>query len=229
MDKHFELTDKFIINAFGIKLLQIKCTRKIKHADVGDLGGYIEKEDNLSGDAWVYGDAWVCGDAKVYGNAQVYGDAQVSGDAQVCGDAWVYGDAKVYGNAQVSGDAKVSGDAWVYGDAKVYGNAQVYGDAQVSGDAQVCGDAKVSGNAQVSGDAKVSNNNEHCGFDCFGSANRHTHAYKTQSGKVEIICGCFRGSIEEFEEQVKKTHQGNEFERQYMAIAEVIKIKLGLK
>ena len=163
MDKHFELTDKFIINAFGIKLLQIKCTRKIKHADVGDLGGYIEKEDNLSGDAWV------------------------------CGDAWVSGDAKVYGNAQV------------------------------------CGDAQVSGNAQVSGDAKVSNNNEHCGFDCFGSANRHTHAYKTQSGKVEIICGCFRGSIEEFEEQVKKTHQGNEFERQYMAIAEVIKIKLGLK
>ena len=151
MDKHFELTDKFIINAFGIKLLQIKCTRKIKHADVGDLGGYIEKEDNLYGDAWVSG------------NAQVYGDA------------------------------------------------------------------KVSGNAQVSGDAKVSNNNEHCGFDCFGSANRHTHAYKTQSGKVEIICGCFRGSIEEFEEQVKKTHQGNEFERQYMAIAEVIKIKLGLK
>lgn len=139
MDKHFELTDKFIINAFCIKLLQIKCTRKIKHADVGDLGGYIEKEDNLSGDAWV------------------------------------------------------------------------------------------SGNAQVCGDAKVSNNNEHCGFDCFGSANRHTHAYKTQSGKVEIICGCFRGSIEEFEEQVKKTHQGNEFERQYMAIAEVIKIKLGLK
>ena len=145
MDKHFELTDKFIINAFGIKLLQIKCTRKIKHADVGDLGGYIEKEDNL------YGDAWVSGNAQVYGNAQ------------------------------------------------------------------------------VSGDAKVSNNNEHCGFDCFGSANRHTHAYKTQSGKVEIICGCFRGSIEEFEEQVKKTHQGNEFERQYMAIAEVIKIKLGLK
>ena len=211
MDKHFELTDKFIINAFGIKLLQIKCTRKIKHADVGDLGGYIEKEDNLSGDAWVCGDAWVSG------------NAQVSGDAKVSGDAWVSGDAKVYGNAQVSGDAWVCGNAQVSGDAKVSGNAKVYGNAQVSGN------AKVYGNAQVSGDAKVSNNNEHCGFDCFGSANRHTHAYKTQSGKVEIICGCFRGSIEEFEEQVKKTHQGNEFERQYMAIAEVIKIKLGLK
>ena len=157
MDKHFELTNKFIINAFGVKLFQIKCTRRIKYAEVGDLGGYIEKEDNLSGDAWV------------------------SGDAQVYGDAWVSGNARVYGNAQVSGDARVS------------------------------------------------NNNEHCGFDCFGSVNRHTHAYKTQSGKVEITCGCFRGSIEEFDRQVKKTHQGNKFERQYMAIAEVIKIKFGLK
>ena len=139
MDKHFELTDKFIINAFGAKLFQIKCTRKIKYADIGDLGGYIEKEDNLYGDAWV------------------------------------------------SGYARVSGDAW------------------------------------------VSNDNEHCGFDCFGSANRHTHSYKTKSGKIEITCGCFRGSIEEFEKQIKETHRGNEFERQYMAIVEVIKIKFGLK
>ena len=38
MDRHFELTDKFIINAFGAKLFQIKCTRKIKYADIGDLG-----------------------------------------------------------------------------------------------------------------------------------------------------------------------------------------------
>ena len=139
MDRHFELTDKFIINAFGAKLFQIKCTRKIKYADIGDLGGYIEKENNLSGDAWV------------------------------------------------------------------------------------------SGNARVFGDAQVSNDNEHCGFDCFGSANRHTHSYKTKSGKIEITCGCFRGSIEEFEKQIKETHRGNEFERQYMAIVEVIKIKFGLK
>ena len=181
MDRHFELTDKFIINAFGAKLFQIKCTRKIKYADIGDLGGYIEKENNLSGDAWVSG------------NAQVSGDAQVYGDAQVSGDAWVYGNA------------------------------------QVSGDARVFGNARVSGDAQVSGDARVSNDNEHCGFDCFGSANRHTHSYKTKSGKIEITCGCFRGSIEEFEKQIKETHRGNEFERQYIAIVEVIKIKFGLK
>ena len=38
---------------------------------VGDLGGLIEKEENLShdGDCWVYDDARVFGDARVSGNA----------------------------------------------------------------------------------------------------------------------------------------------------------------
>ena len=67
MEKKFELTDNFVINAFGIKLFQIKCTKSIKYANEGDLGGYVEKEDNLSqsGDARVSGDAMVYGDAKV--------------------------------------------------------------------------------------------------------------------------------------------------------------------
>lgn len=47
MGKKFELTDKFIINVFGIKLFQIKCTKSFKYAQKGDLGGYVEKEGNL--------------------------------------------------------------------------------------------------------------------------------------------------------------------------------------
>ena len=73
----------------------------------GELGGFIEKEENLSheGNAWVYGDAKVCGNAKVFGDAKVCGNAWVFGDAEVCGNAKVFGDAKVCGNAKVFGDA----------------------------------------------------------------------------------------------------------------------------
>jgi carbonic anhydrase/acetyltransferase-like protein (isoleucine patch superfamily) len=127
---------------------------RIERLSDGELGGYIEKEENLS----QIGDAWVSGSAQVYGNAQVYGDAQVFGDAQVYGNARVSGDAWVYGDAQVYGNARVSGDAWVYGDAQVSGDARVYGDAQVSGSAQVYGNAQVSGDAQVYGDAQVFGN-----------------------------------------------------------------------
>ena len=140
MEKKFELTGNFVINDFGIKLFQIKCTKSFKYANEGDLGGYVEKEDNLS----------------------------------------------------------QSGDAWV------------------------------SGNAQVSGNARVENDHMHCGFDCFGSCNRHTHAYKTKGNKVEITCGCFRGSLEEFEKKVEETHKGKIYEKQYKAIINLIKIKFGI-
>lgn len=38
MEKKFELTDNFIINVFGAKLFQIKCTKSFKYAKEGDLG-----------------------------------------------------------------------------------------------------------------------------------------------------------------------------------------------
>lgn len=47
MEKKFILTDKFVINSFGIKLFQIKCTKSFKYAQKGDFGGYVEKEGNL--------------------------------------------------------------------------------------------------------------------------------------------------------------------------------------
>jgi len=66
---------------FGITLFQIKAEMSFGNVRKGDLGGWIEKEENLaqvSGNAWVYGNAWVSGDAQVSGDAWVYGNAQVS-------------------------------------------------------------------------------------------------------------------------------------------------------
>ena len=74
--KKFELTTEFI-EKYGRKLFRIKALIKFGCIDAGELGGYIEKEENLSQD----GDAWVSGDARVYGNAEVSGDAEVYGNA----------------------------------------------------------------------------------------------------------------------------------------------------
>ena len=130
MEKYELLIDD-TIDVFGVTLFRIKALISFGNVEKGALGGYVEKEDNLShyGNAWVYGDARVYGDAMVYGDAWVYGDARVSGNAMVYGDAMVYGNAEVYGDAMVYGDARVSGNAEVYGNAEVSGNAEVYGDA----------------------------------------------------------------------------------------------------
>ena len=177
--KHFKLRTDLTIEVGGKTLYRIEATKDIERFCVkaGDLGGYIEKEDNLSGDAWVsgdarvYGNAWVSGDALVCDNAWVSGDAFVYGNALVSGDALVCGNARVYGDALVSGNARVYGDAWVYGNARVYGkarvccnawiygNAEVYGEAEVYGKAMVYGKARVCGNAEVYGD-KIEKEND---------------------------------------------------------------------
>ena len=68
--KKFELTSEFV-TFLGKKLFRIKALVSFGDVKEGELGGFVEKEENLeqSGNAWVYGDAWV------YGNARVYGDA----------------------------------------------------------------------------------------------------------------------------------------------------------
>ena len=54
-------------------LHRIRAVAEFGLVKVGDLGGWIEKEENLSHE----GKAWVYGDAKVYGNAEVWGNANI--------------------------------------------------------------------------------------------------------------------------------------------------------
>lgn len=60
-------------------LHRIRAVAEFGLVKIGDLGGWIEKEENLSheGKAWVCGDAEVCGDAKVWGNAEVFSASHV--------------------------------------------------------------------------------------------------------------------------------------------------------
>ena len=88
MNKKYELTDD-VKEWLGHNLSRIKALISFGDVAEGDLGGYVEKEDNLSqkGNAWVFGDAEVCGDAELTGNAVVSGNAKVWGNAKVTGKA----------------------------------------------------------------------------------------------------------------------------------------------
>ena len=87
--KKYELTAETKVNFLGKTLFRIKALVSFGTVKAGELGGWIEKEENLNQS----GDAWVSGNALVYGNARVSGDAWVYGNAEVSGNAWVYGNA----------------------------------------------------------------------------------------------------------------------------------------
>ena len=70
--KKYRLTGNHI-NIGNRILYQIEALKDFGDVKAGDLGGYIESEENLS----QYDNAWVFDNARVYGNACVFGDAQI--------------------------------------------------------------------------------------------------------------------------------------------------------
>ena len=239
MSKKYELTDE----TKG-KLRRIRALKDIERFGVkeGDLGGYIESEENLShhGDAWVHDDARVYNKARVYGDAQVCDDsilsgkARVHGSARVSGNAWVGGDAKVYGNVRVSGSASISGNTWIHENASVYEDAwiddraQVYGNSRVCGNSRVHGDARVYGYSQISGDAQVERDSDYCAFNHVGSENGTLTVCKSQSGNLTAARGCFLGTLDEFETAVIKNSTA-QIQEEYALLIEFARIRLGAK
>lgn len=131
--KKFELTaDR--IEEKGVTLHRIKALIDFGDVKAGELGGYVEKEENLS----------------QYGNA------------------WVYRHAKVFGNAD-----------YIY-------------------------------------------------LKGFGSHNRSTTIFRAKNGNICVSCGCFIGSLQEFENKVKETHGNNKFAKEYLALVEAAKIHFGV-
>ena len=121
MRKKYELIDgQPRVTESGARLHQIRALRDIPSIGIkaGELGGWIEKEDNLSqkGNCWVFPHSFVYDNATVSGNACVGGGAQISGEARLTDDTRVW-KARVYDRVTLKGFARVMENVHVYGDA----------------------------------------------------------------------------------------------------------------
>ena len=245
MKKHkYELTNETITIDNGKTLYRIRALIDIKAfgVKIGDLGGYIEKEYNLSHDcnAWVSDNAMVYGDARIYDNTIVYSDARVYGYARIYGNAAISGNAMIYGNSWVSDNAMVYGDARIYDDTKIYGyariygntiisgNAMIYGNAMVYGGAIVYGDSMVYGDAMVYGNADIKKVTHILMIGPIGSRNDTTTFFRTKENIIKVKCGCFYGTIDEFLTKVELTHENNKHGRAYRLAVELAKAQIEL-
>ena len=100
----------------GVILNRIKALPGNTFATPGVLGGWIEKEENLSDGAWVAD------------NACVFGGAVVSGNTLIEDDAQIYGNAKIHGSIgeplTISWDLKVHGGEWT--ETPYYGSGAIW-------------------------------------------------------------------------------------------------------
>lgn len=219
MNKKYEMTS-IAIEWQGRKLFRIKALKSFGDVKAGDLGGYIESENNLSQD----GNSWVYNTAKVYDKAMVWGNAKIHDNAEVFEDSFVYGNACVCGNSKVFGLARVYGDVCIYNNAEICDNVRVHNNARVFGNAIIRDNTNVYGYAEIGGNAEVHDDADYICVKGLGSAFRDTTFFKCKNDDIGVVCGCFNGNLEKFTKEVKHTHGDNKYAKEYLAMVEVIKI-----
>lgn len=204
------------INFRIVTLHRIKAIRTFGDVMTGDLGGWVEKHDNLShdGTAWVYDDAMACD------------SALICGDAQLRDTALAQDFAKVFGNSKISGNAIISQRAVICGKAQISDEAEITDTATIGDDAIIRGNAKISGNVLVGNGAEISTTEHILVVGPIGSRDAYTIFYRNTAGSVSVRCGCFNGNAEYFLDSVNNVHKGTKHAKLYEAAARLARLQI---
>lgn len=221
---------------------RIEALRDFNSIKKGELGGWIEKEANLSqrGTCWVYNEAAVFQDAMVADSAMIGGHANVYGYAHVFDNAIVTGHSRVYDNAFlendviitnyaiVCGNARMSNNAQIYNNVEIFGSAHIYGNAHLYNNVQIFDNVKVHGSVDIFGNIKIGGNADiktitdyYVGKNTWSSGRYFVY---TRSNKKWCV-GCFYGTSEELIEKAYRDSKlsGQEYERVVKYVEEMYK------
>lgn len=200
----------------GTGLYRIKSLINIPKYDVyvGDLGGRVEKETNLSHS----GACWIGRNARVVDNATLREDAIADDNAYICDCAYVGGSAEISDYANVMDTAHIDGNAWVGGHATIGGRCKISDNVKIDGQVYMCGNVMVAGRVYIGvdvvlqGDIIIKRMSDIVIFKNFWSSGRY-FAW-TRSNNMWSV-GCFYGTGEEL---IKKAYadseiSGREYER----------------
>lgn len=228
----YRLTEE-TLEVRGHILHRIVALKDFSNVKKGDLGGFIEKEINLSQE----GNCWIYDEAAVYNSAEVRDDAIVRNYADISDAAMVFGNAKVHNHVRIWDNARVYSNAAIYGNTKIYNYAEVGGDANVSDDvrifnsavvldhvtvygcAKVGKNAAVYGNAVIKGNAVIESRSDYIVFKNWWSSGRYFTW--TRSNDMWTV-GCFYGTGEEL---IKKAYADNEEKgREYARIVKYVEM-----
>ena len=81
--------------------------------------------------------------------------------------------------------------------------------------------------ANLGESSKLQNTSDVLIVGLIGSRRDYTTIFHADKG-VFVRCGCFKGTLDEFEAKVKKNHNGSKHEKDYLALIQFAKIKFDL-
>lgn len=110
-------------------LHRIRALRDVRaDVHVGNLGGFVQSEENLSQD----GQSWIADNAVAAEEAYIHGDAILWDYSCARGCASISGPSRIGGNAIVE-DYAIIAAGYVHGDVHISGNAKLFANAVTGG------------------------------------------------------------------------------------------------
>jgi len=233
-EKKYEFTGE-TLDWVGGTLHRIRALRRFITIDgftvnIGDLGGWIASEKNLS----QYGNCWVSGEGKVYQSARLFDNSRVGDFAEVYNGAILCDGAKVYNNASVFNYSLICGDGHVRNNANIGGRAvvrgYVYERAAVGSNAYIGDKGVVRGVSAVNHGALVTSTNDVITISTGPVPTTfYTMLNPTNIGiRVGVYhCG-YRGEIDEFERLVMSVVDHNNDAKPFLHVISYVREHFGL-
>ncbi len=180
-DRTMQLTDGTILH----RIQALKTFEDVFGNTVtkGDLGGWVQSEDNLSheGRSWIYDDARAYGKSRVLDDAALYGKAEISDQVVVSDTSAMYDHSSAMNSARISGDTRIMDFASVQDMAQIK-NAVVYEESRILSNAIVT-EARIFGKTIIGRNATVSKTGDYiCLSPIDDELIDHITFYKTEKG-----------------------------------------------
>ena len=103
-NRKYELTD-VTMKFEGRTLYRIRALRNFSDVDTGELGGWVESENNLSQE----GDCWIYDNAKCVDNARMYDNSTMYKNSIMCSSSRMYDNSRMCNNSILKGNDKLYG------------------------------------------------------------------------------------------------------------------------
>ena len=110
------MDEKNTIEFEGHTLHRIKALRDFGDIKTGDLGGYVENENNLSheGNCWIYDDAKAMDYSVISDNSRMYNNSTM------------YGNSVMYDNSEMYDNTKMYDNSTLYNNSAMFGNSEMH-------------------------------------------------------------------------------------------------------
>ena len=147
------------IECEGHILHRIKALRDFNDVREGDIGGYVENENNLShkGSCWIYDEAKamdnsrmydnsiICDYSTMYDNSRMY-DNSIMHDNSImfnnsimCDDSEMHDDSELHGNSAMYNNSIMFDNSSMHDNSIMYDNSEMYGDSTLKNNSRLYG------------------------------------------------------------------------------------------